>query len=101
MYLPPLLVPMTSPPHLTHFSPHTLYDPCHQSSVSPCYSHLVLLDLGPSCPLTGVLEFEVFSVNHTNMEMGDCTLDGQEECLLEGVVSATVYLFGRGSRFPG
>ncbi|XP_064387064.1 inositol polyphosphate-4-phosphatase type I A-like isoform X2 [Halichondria panicea] len=56
-----------------------------ESSVSPCYSHLVLLDLGPSCPLTGVLEFEVFSVNHTNMEMGDCTLDGQEECLLEGV----------------
>ncbi len=77
-----LLVPITPPPHL-----HTPSLP--QSSLSPCYSHLVLLDLGPSCPLAGAVEFEVFSVNHTNMEMCDCNLEGRDE-YLEGVVSTTV-----------
>ena len=36
-----------------------------QSSTSPSYSHLLLLELGIQCPPSAMLKFEVFSVSYS------------------------------------
>ena len=51
-----------------------------QSSASPSYSHLLLLELGIQCPTTAMLEFEVFSVNYNQADDKDrCHLVGSTE----------------------
>ena len=46
---------------------------CVQSSVSPSFSHLLLLHVGPDCSSSSTLEFEVFSVSDSHV--GDASLE--------------------------
>jgi len=40
---------------------------CVQSSVTPSFSHLILLHVGPDCNSSSTLEFEVFSVSDSHV----------------------------------
>lgn len=55
---PPIPSPPSSP-----FLP-----PSSQSSCSPCYSHLLLLEVGPACPPSSFLRFEVYAVDNSQAD---------------------------------
>ena len=75
-----LLPSSTSPPLIP--SSLSLSLSLLQSSASPSYSHLLLLELGIQCPTTALLEFEVFSVNYSQT-------DDKDKCQLVGSTQET------------
>jgi hypothetical protein len=58
-------------------------------SCSPVYSHLVLLEIGPSCPKSGQLVFEVFHIESSSTES-----EGEEEDLWDSTDPNYVTKYG-------
>ncbi|CAI8005393.1 Inositol polyphosphate-4-phosphatase type I A [Geodia barretti] len=58
-------------------------------SCSPVYSHLVLLEIGPSCPKSGQLVFEVFHIESSSTES-----EGEEEELWDSTDPNYVTKYG-------
>ncbi len=54
---------------VAHNDNHAFFSP--QSSTSPSYSHLLLLELGIQCPPSAMLKFEVFSVSYSQTDDKD------------------------------
>ncbi len=59
-----------------------------QSSVSPSYTHLILLHVGSGCNPSSALEFEVFSVNES--QLLDSSLDKSCKLNLPRDISSSV-----------